>query len=777
MSSTSAATTQSTSNGSETDEDAANTPSTVQSNGSTAPQASEPTVKPDMPKNDGPAATAAPLSGTTSPGQPGTNPESRKQILREGLSRNGDDTFLGEEEFKGTKPFDEKRWFAFDDACLTGGSPPTTQLQARRKISVDANGKDIGDNTTPITVVDKNDPSKTKTVNQKLLGTCHKADGTYALMGNAGRGFLQLTDENSKKYDGKTSGVGSALYDRTLPIYDGLHVSFKMYMTGTADGISFFLVKSDQTLTQSGLHGGHLGYVGIPNALLGIGFDQFGNFGAYDIPDDVAYNAHDPTKSVAGYKPVRCDPQSTNNTSRYPLVTDANARNSIERDPARGLSSFYLRGTIPHPLVGVRDSSEHGYCRLAQSDLLPSNGTRVPDKSPFLSTGIPTSSAEVGTQVDIILSPADANGRQTLDVTMVARDGTTNHVINNLPVPALPRSAKMGFSSSNGTPGAHLIRGVSANSINPLGDLNLLMQDGSEMENVPAKARYKIGDKIPYKYIVTNPGSEDMTGLSVKDGWSNSANCRATTVPVGYATECSNTHTVTAADDVDNGKVTNTATATATAAKPVSGTSSLAFPINSMGTFNVKQIINDPGGGGTLPVGQTYTVNWSYSNGTYQYCMKQEDGSFLAFPVGDGPVAQGGTEPSPTDDTVNYAGNSGSLQIDTSVAHGPQVAGGGELYLPVGATVSIVDNGAMPAVQGWHWTSSVFSPTIPVTIGCAAGHTLAVTKTNDLVKNVAVSNLPITGGNSWEWFSVIMVSAAGLLISGIVMRRRRVMKI
>ncbi|WP_348637187.1 LPXTG cell wall anchor domain-containing protein [Bifidobacterium sp. ESL0682] len=562
-------------------------------------------------------------------------------------------------------------------------------------------------------------------------------------------------------------------------MYDGLHVSFKMYMTGTADGISFFLVKSDQTLTQSGLHGGHLGYVGIPNALLGIGFDQFGNFGAYDIPDDVAYNANDPTKSVAGYKPVRCDPQSTNNTSRYPLVTDTNARNSIERDPSRGLNSFYLRGTKPHPLVGVRDSAANGYCRLAQSDLLPSNGTKTPDKSPFLSTGIPTSSAEVGTQVDIILSPADAHGRQTLDVTMVAHDGTTNHVINNLPVPPLPRSAKMGFSSSNGTPGAHLIRGVSANSINPLGDLNLLMQDGSEMENVPAKARYKIGDKIPYKYIVTNPGRDKMTGLSVKDGWGNPANCRATEVDVGYATECSNTHIVTAADDVDNGQITNTATATATAAKPVSGTSSLAFPINSMGTFNVKQIIqiiNDPGGGGLVPAGQTYTVNWSYPNGTYQYCMKQEDGSFSALPVTADSAAQDGTEPLSNDDTVNYAGNSGTLQIDTSAAHGPQAAGGGELYLPVGATVTIADNGAMPAVQGWHWMPSVFSPT-PVTIGCAAGHTLAVTKTNDLMKNVAVSSLPNTGGNSWGWLSMIMVSAAGLLVSGLMAHRRRVMGI
>lgn len=694
----------------------------------------------------------------------------------EDVLRSGDDTFLGAEDFKGVKPFDEKRWFAFDDACLTGGSPSTTEAQAKKKISVDKNGNDIGDNTTQVTIADKDDPSKTKTINQKVLGTCHKADGTYALMGNAGKGFLQLTDENSKKYDGKTSGVGSALYDRTLPIYDGLHVSFRMYMTGTADGISFFLVKSDQTLTQSGLHGGHLGYVGIPNALLGVGFDQFGNFGAYDIPDDVAYNANDSTKSVAGYKPVRCDPQSTNNPGRYPLVTDANGRNSIERDPSRGLNgSFYLRGTQPHPLVGVRDSSANGYCRLAQTDLLPSNGSKVPSKSPFLSTGVPTSSAEVGTQVDIILSPADTHGRQTLDVTMTARDGTANHVINNLLVPPLPRSAKMGFSSSNGTPGAHLIRGVSVNSINPLGDLNLLMQDGSEMENVPAKARYKIGDKIPYKYIVTNPGSDNMTGLSVKDAWGNPAKCTSTTVPVGYATECSNTHTVTAADDVDNGQITNTATATAIAAKPVSGTSSLVFPINSMGTFNVKQIINDPEGSGLAPVGQTYTVNWSYPNGTYRYCMKQKDGSFLALSAADGSAAQDRSEAD--DDTVNYVGNSGTLQIDTSTAHGPQVAGGGDLYLPVGATVSIVDSGAMPAVQGMRWSPSVFSPATPMTVGCAAGHTLAVTKTNDLLKRVTVSNLPHTGGNSWGWLLAIIISAVGLWISGLLAYRRRGMRV
>jgi len=78
---------------------------------------------------------------------------------------------------------------------------------------------------------------------------------------------------------------GSMLYDHTIPTADGIGVHFFLAMYGGndfygtgADGVSFFLKDGANTSTALGEFGFGLGYAGLQGALLGVGFDAYGNF-------------------------------------------------------------------------------------------------------------------------------------------------------------------------------------------------------------------------------------------------------------------------------------------------------------------------------------------------------------------------------------------------------------------------------------------------------------------------------------------------------------------
>jgi hypothetical protein len=94
---------------------------------------------------------------------------------------------------------------------------------------------------------------------------------------------LQLTNND---YDQN----GFALYNRVIPIDQGVDITFKQAQwggNGAADGISFFIKNASDTTNTPGASGGGLGYapdvwtpgsVGISGALLGVGLDGYGNF-------------------------------------------------------------------------------------------------------------------------------------------------------------------------------------------------------------------------------------------------------------------------------------------------------------------------------------------------------------------------------------------------------------------------------------------------------------------------------------------------------------------
>ena len=97
-----------------------------------------------------------------------------------------------------------------------------------------------------------------------------------------GHGVLRLTEDEESK-------TGSILFNSALPTSDGIGVHFYMAMYGGngydgtgADGMSFFVKNGNNDSAAIGLLGGSLGYTELPAALLGIGFDAYGNFSTFD---------------------------------------------------------------------------------------------------------------------------------------------------------------------------------------------------------------------------------------------------------------------------------------------------------------------------------------------------------------------------------------------------------------------------------------------------------------------------------------------------------------
>jgi hypothetical protein len=78
------------------------------------------------------------------------------------------------------------------------------------------------------------------------------------------------------------SQASYAIFTPTLPSAHGLQAAFteSMYQNGCrADGLAFAIFNGSQALPSSyGKTGGNLGYVGLANAYLGIGLDEYGNF-------------------------------------------------------------------------------------------------------------------------------------------------------------------------------------------------------------------------------------------------------------------------------------------------------------------------------------------------------------------------------------------------------------------------------------------------------------------------------------------------------------------
>ena len=376
---------------------------------------------------------------------------------------------------------------------------------------------------------------------------CSNIQDSSDIQRHDGNGYLQLTDNSESK-------SGAVLYNQPVISKNGLHVSFDYYMYhktyagqwgDPADGISFFLTDGAATLEQTGAAGAGLGYAtndedgtgtrdkrleGVSQGVLGIGLDRFGNFS---------------TQNASG------------TTNRITGGDDCGQWNNPQ-----GSNSVTVRGK------GSVDSDgkwTKGYCIVSSTNVAKkvTNG---------LDTGYATNSADDanGKRVDITIAPlADANAAtQHLTVKI------GGVIVLEEDIDRLPDSVKFGFSASTGADHqVQLIRGLSVYSMTKLSQLDLVKSVNKDTYPDADTHVFKVGDSVPYTFVVRNSGNTQLNNIAVNDPNIASVDCKARTLAPGAQTQCSGTLTITENLVGENGTFTNTATATATGADGKSVTS------------------------------------------------------------------------------------------------------------------------------------------------------------------------------------------------------------
>jgi hypothetical protein len=352
-------------------------------------------------------------------------------------------------------------------------------------------------------------------------------------------GYLQLTDASNNV-------TGAILYNRALPANGGIQITFQQYQYGGcigqggscsgADGIGFFIVNGAADLTATGANGGSLGYaqkVGVPgvaSGFVGVGLDAYGNF-ANDL-----------------------EGRGTGCASRSPYT-----------------------GLQPNA-IGIRGPGDGltGYCFVSANTSLPGNLRS--------STATGSNIASATRTVQITLTPGAS---PTITVGMDFTGGTNfQTVLTYHSSTPLPPTFKFGLSgSTGGSRDVHLIRNLTVTSLVPLPEINLVKQVA--ITTPPQPPAYTLGSTVPYQFVVTNTGVEDLSNVVVDDPSVGNLQCPATTLgPAGSPTStmvCTGTHVVNSTDIISP-TLTNTATATGanSIGETVSSTSSVTVDLVSM---------------------------------------------------------------------------------------------------------------------------------------------------------------------------------------------------
>ena len=363
---------------------------------------------------------------------------------------------------------------------------------------------------------------------ESTVGPCTGPDQTHPPVPPQGvtPGWLQLTDQGNYR-------VGAMLYNRPLPGNGGLVVTFDQYQYGGngADGIGFFLVDGGVDLTTAGADGGSLGYAqrnnedGVDGGYLGIGLDAYGNF------------ANDFENRGNG-----CPAGSTSPVTVNEPVTDT----VTLRGPGQGLTGYCFLDSTITPDAG-RPS---GFVSTLPANLRQPDGPGV------------TLPDDARRRVMLTVSP-DPEPLVTVDIDFNDGKGYQQVLRYQMTDPA-PATYKFGFSgSTGGLSDTHLIRNVEASSVVPLDQLNLV----KTVANDPTKGTvptYRVGDTVPYNFLVTNTGTATLDPVSVTDPLVTDIVCPSSSLgPVGSPTAsmvCTGTHVVTVNDSF-TGELSNTAVA------------------------------------------------------------------------------------------------------------------------------------------------------------------------------------------------------------------------
>lgn len=227
----------------------------------------------------------------------------------------------------------------------------------------------------------------------------------------AGSGAFQLTDNSLKN-------SGALLLNRALDARQGLHIEFDMFHYDAypnkydakkaqgGDGMSFFLIDGETPDVKPGAAGGYLSYKDLPGAVVGVGFDQFGNF------------------SNKGYWPAG---------DKGP----GNIPNNIVIRGAEKTNYQYLKGVpSPAPLAVGSAKTRTEAKRTVNIDLSTAN------------------------MLNVYVDYYDGSGKREI-IKNVDLDNFTGQ-------PKLPETIKLGFGGATGDAGAiHEIAGFKVTSLDP----------------------------------------------------------------------------------------------------------------------------------------------------------------------------------------------------------------------------------------------------------------------------------------------------------------------
>ncbi|WP_235143742.1 DUF7604 domain-containing protein [Bifidobacterium moukalabense] len=351
-----------------------------------------------------------------------------------------------------------------------------------------------------------------------------KANGDSGIY-NQSNGLLQLTGDVN-------DATGGAVFNHQLDTSLGLDVTFYQYQTARssgADGIGFFLADGNQELTTTGASGAGLGYAntrggsapsdGLSEGVLGLGLDVYGNF------------AND-TDWVGG--------------------TDC---------------TQYRSGQISNSVVlrGAGNGST-GYCKVTDAKTYTGLTT---SKAPLVGSSY-TDGAD-GVKVRIIISPqktsADGTVTEYSKVTVIVGDTT---IYNNVELNyALPATVKMGFSASTGgSKQPHYIRGVQVKTVEASN--GIMLSKYHDTKSKQYKVAYAEGDKVPYSFLITNSGTQNLSTVTLTDTNADEGSLTCTpslpaaTLAPTATIQCTATHTLTEAEAAQ-GSFTNEASASGVA--------------------------------------------------------------------------------------------------------------------------------------------------------------------------------------------------------------------
>ncbi|MFD5563182.1 DUF7507 domain-containing protein [Kitasatospora griseola] len=395
------------------------------------------------------------------------------------------------------------------------------------------------------------------------------------------------------------------LFDQALPANAGLDVQFDQWQYGSttpatpADGISFFLVNGDVTLTHPGAFGGSLGYAqklpddnpanpflpGVDSGYLGVGLDVLGNyFGDWEHRGN-------------GCPPGERSPSGTGFRIPAPgsnMVTVRGPGDGVEGYcfMTATTSNFTTNGPWPSTLPGTLQ----GPLTFLPPDVTPPQAQTLLEPS--------------RRRVHVRMTPAPS---PVLTVGVDFNDGAGERQVLTTPAPQpVPSTYKFGFAGSTGSfTDVHLIRNVVIGTSVALPSLNLVKQ-----AHRPLPANLTVGTPVDYDFVVTNSGNVPIDNLTVNDPKIGGISCPVTTLAVGQTVTCTATYVVTPADGAA-GHIANTAQATGTTpGGPVtSPPSSEDIPVVTPPGIEVVKQVDAPGpfhAGDTVP----YTYIVSNTGGT-----------------------------------------------------------------------------------------------------------------------------------------------------------------